>query len=97
MFYSAHNSWLNSDEFVHLPKTAAIYIPMYALQCHKNSHYLFKHGSPVRFTLQACWKKAPIYMMMPASLPLLTKAALIYCLYNESRTMILPIQEFSLL
>src|SRR4030088_852605 len=81
---------------MNLSKTTAIYILVYALDYQRNSHDLFMHGSTVRFTVQACWKKAAIYMMMPASFPLLTKAVHIYCLYNESRTMIPPIREYSL-
>src|SRR6266852_5362412 len=95
-FSSAHESWLISDSVLNLPETTAIYILVYALECRQSSHDLFAHGSPVHFTVQACWKKAPIYMMMPASFPSLTKAVQIYCPYNESRTMILPIQEYSL-
>ena len=82
-------------QVLHSAKTTAIYIPVCALECRQNSLDLFTHGSPVRFTPQACWKKAPTYMMMPASFPSLTKAAPIYCLYNESRTMILAIQRCS--
>src|SRR5712692_2390648 len=95
-FCSAHDGWLNSDWVISSSKTTAIYILVYALECRQNSHDLFTHGSPVRFTVQACWKKAAIYMMMPAFFPLLTKAVQIYCLCNESRTMIPPIQEYSL-
>jgi len=78
-----------------LSKTTAIYILGYALECRQNSHDLSTRGSPVRFAVQACWRKTASSMMMRVSFPLLIKTVQSYCLYSESHTMIAPIQEYS--